>query len=328
MLTSFLLVACVTGVLATLQDPGMPTRLDPALDAIVPDEAKLEKVSGGFIFTEGPIWIKDGGFLLFSDIPANTIYKWKPGNQSEVFRKPSGYEGTDIPEGAFWGSNGLTLDKQGRLTICEHGNRRVTRIEKDGKVTVLASKFEGKRFNSPNDAVYRSNRDLYFTDPPYGPIQGDEDPKKELPFNGVYRLTPSGKIDLLTKELERPNGIAFSPDEKVLYVSNSWTKKKLWMSYPVNADGSLGAGKVFFDATNFPTEGWPDGMKVDKKGNLYCTGPGRVLIFSPKGKHLGTIPVPEVTANLNWGDADGKTLYITAETGLYRIRLSIPGLRP
>lgn len=328
MLISLFLTSGAAFGAAPFQDPAVPLRLDPSLDAILPAESRVEVVKGGFIFTEGPVWVKEGGYLLFSDIPANTIYKWKPGGQAEVFRKPSGYEGSDIPEGGYWGSNGLTLDKQGRLTICEHGNRRVTRIEKDGKVTVLAAKYEGKRLNSPNDAVYSSNDDLYFTDPPYGPIQGDEDSKKEVPFNGVYRLTPSGKLDLLTKELERPNGIAFSPDEKVLYVANSFRKRMIWMSFPVNRDGTVGKGKVFFDATAFPAKGVPDGMKVDKKGNLYCTGPGGVLIFSPKGKHLGTIPVPETPANLNWGDADAKTLYITAGTGIYRIRLAIAGLRP
>lgn len=324
MLIPSLVVAGAVG----FQVASLPLRLDPAVDSILPAESKVEKVAGGFGFTEGPVWVKDGGYLLFSDIPANTIYNWKPGGKAEVFRKPSGYDGTDIPEGGFWGSNGLTLDGKGRLIICEHGNRRVTRIEKDGAVTVLAEKYEGKRLNSPNDAVYRSSGDLYFTDPPYGPIQGDQDPKKELPFNGVYRLTPSGKLELLTKDLERPNGIALSPDEKTLYVANSLRKRMVWMSFPVNRDGTVGKGKVFFGATTFPAKGVPDGMKVDRKGNLYCTGPGGVLIFSPEGRHLGTIPVPETPANLGWGDADGKTLYITAETGLYRIRLAVAGLRP
>ncbi len=314
--------------LVTTQDPTQPLRLDPAVSAIVPADARVEKVAGGLIFTEGPVWAKNGGYLLFSDIPANSIYKFKPGHPVEVFRRPSGYDGADMPLGAFWGSNGLTFDKQGRLTICEHGNRRVTRIEKDGRVTVLAARFEGKRLNSPNDAVYRSNGDLYFTDPPYGTLQGDNDPKKELPFNGVYRLTPSGKLDLVTKELERPNGIALSPDEKVLYVANSLRTRRIWMSFPVNRDGTTGKGSVFFDATSDPQAGSADGMKVDQQGNLYCTGPGGVLIFSSKGTHLGTIPVPEAPTNLHWGDADGRTLYITAGTGVYRIRLAIAGLRP
>lgn len=324
-----LMIAFASGTQgAAVLDPPSLQRNDIALDAILPTDSKVEKVAEGFIFTEGPVWVPGGGYLLFSDIPANTIYKWKPGGKAEVFRKPSGYDGGNAPAGAFWGSNGLTLDKQGRLTICEHGNRRVTRIEKEGKLTVLAQSFEGKRFNSPNDAVYRSSGDLYFTDPPYGPIQGDNDPKKEIPFNGVYRLTKAGKVELLSKELERPNGIALSPDEKALYVANSLRNRMVWMSFPVNRDGTLGKGQVFFDATGFTAGGVPDGMKVDQKGNLYCTGPGGVLIFSPSGKHLGTIPVPEAPANLGWGDADGKTLYITARTSLYRIRLSIAGLRP
>lgn len=304
---------------------GDALRLDPAFDAILPPGSKVEKVAEGFIFTEGPVWLKSSGTLLFSDIPANTIYKWKPGTTAEIFRKPSGYEGSDLPAGAYWGSNGLILDKQGRLTICQHGNRRVVRLEKDGKETVLASHYEGMRLSSPNDGVYRSNGDFYFTDPPYGPVQGDDDPKKELPFNGVYRLTPTGKLQLLTKELERPNGIAFSPDEKVLYVANSYNKRKVWMRYPMRPDGTLGKGETLFNATAFPADGVPDGMKVDVQGNVYCTGPGGILVLSAEGKHLGTIPVPEGPANLGWGDHDAQTLYITAKTGLYRIRLLIQG---
>jgi gluconolactonase len=219
------------------------------------------------------------------------------------------------------------LDKQGRLVICEHGNGRVTRLEKDGKLTVLAARYEGKRLNSPNDAVYKSNGDLYFTDPPYGFPKEDADPKKELKFNGIYRLS-GGKLHLLNKEMTRPNGLAFSPDEKTLYVANSDAARKIWMKFDVLADGSIGNGKVFFDVTKETADGLPDGMKTDKAGNLYCTGPGGVWIFSPAGKHLGTIAPPETPANLNWGDAGGKTLYMTARTGLYRIKLSAEGIRP
>lgn len=301
-------------------------RADPAINRIVPPAAAIEKLAGGYTFTEGPVWTREGS-LLFSDIPNNVIHKWTPDGKVTVFRKPSGYDGTDAPAGAFIGSNGLTLDRQGRLVICEHGNGRVTRLEKDGKLTVLAARYEGKRLNSPNDAVYKSDGSLYFTDPPYGLVKQDEDPKKELKFNGIYRLA-EGKLQLLSTELTRPNGLAFSPDEKYLYVANSDAKRKIWMRFEVTPDGTLTQGKVFFDVTARTEDGLPDGMKVDQQGNLYCTGPGGVWVFSPAGKHLGTIQPPEVPANCAWGDADGKTLYMTARTGLYRIKLLIPGIRP
>jgi gluconolactonase len=301
-------------------------RVDPAIDQIVPASPAIQKLAEGLVFTEGPVWIRQG-YLLFSDVPSNVIYKWTGDSKVEVFRKASGYSGTDAPAGAFIGSNGLTLDRQGRLIICEHGNGRVTRLEKDGKLTVLAGKYEGKRLNSPNDAVYKKDGALYFTDPPYGFVKQDEDPKKELKFNGVYRLA-GGKLQLLYRELTRPNGLAFSPDEKYLYVANSDPQRKIWMRFEVTSAGGLANGKVFYDVTNQTADGLPDGMKIDQKGNLYCTGPGGVWIFSPAGKHLGTIQPPETPANLAWGDADGKTLYITARKGLYRIVLQIPGIRP
>ncbi len=305
---------------------GRIRRLDPALDAIVPPNAVIEKVAGGFAFTEGPVWLPDGS-LLFSDIPNNAIHRWTPDGKVTVFRKPSGYDGTDAPPGASLGSNGLTLDRQGRLVICEHGNRRVTRLEKDGRLTVLADRFEGKRLNSPNDAVFRSDGSLYFTDPPYGLPKQDQDPAKELPFSGIYRLA-GGKLQLLSKDLTRPNGLAFSPDEKYLYVANSDPQRKIWMRFEVRPDGTLGASTVFYDATADTAPGLPDGLKVDRKGNVYATGPGGVWIFSPQGKHLGTIEPPEVPANCAWGDPDAKTLYMTARTSVYRIRLNIPGIRP
>lgn len=301
-------------------------RVDPALDQIVPASAAIQKLAEGFIFTEGPVWVRQG-YLLFSDVPGNVIRKWTPDGKVVEYRRPSGYDGTDAPEGAFIGSNGLTLDRQGRLIICEHGNGRLTRLEKDGKLTVLASKYEGKRLNSPNDVVCKKDGALYFTDPPYGFVKQDQDPKKELKFNGVYRLA-GGKLQLLYRDLTRPNGLAFSPDEKSLYVGNSDPQRKIWMRFEVKADGSLANGKVFYDVTNQTADGLPDGMKIDQKGNLYCTGPGGIWIFSPAGKHLGTIQPPETPANLAWGDADGKTLYITARKGLYRIMLQIPGIRP
>src|SRR5690348_14202916 len=223
------------------------------------------------------------------------------------------------------GSNGITLDKEGRVTYCQHGNRAVERLEKDGKRTVLAAKYEGKRLNSPNDLVYKSDGSLYFTDPPFGLPKLDQDPQKELPFDGVYRWS-NGKLQLLTKDLKGPNGIAFSPDEKYLYVNDSFAKT--YWRYEVRPDGSIANGKIFVDMNSSKEEGVPDGMKIDQKGNIYGAGPGGVWILSPEGKHLGTIKPAEDPANLAWGDADGKTLYFTARTGLYRVRLNIAGIRP
>lgn len=307
-------------------DLGEITRTDAALDAIVPAGAKIEKLADGFGFTEGPVWVKEG-YLLFSDIPNNSIHRWSDRAEVSVFRKPSGAYGPE-GEGSSAGSNGLTLDKEGRLIICEHGNRRVTRLEKDGSVTVLADHYEGKRLNSPNDAVYKSDGSLYFTDPPYGLEEQDQDPKKELDFNGVYRLSADGQLQLLSKSLTRPNGLALSPDEKHLYVANSDPARKVWMRFDVQTDGSLANETLFYDVTSETESGAPDGLKMDEQGNLYCTGPGGVWIFSAQGNLLGKIKPPEVPANCAWGDEGGKTLYMTARTGLYRIELNIPGLSP
>ncbi len=306
---------------------GKIIRLDPALDAIVPPNARIEKLASGFQFTEGPVWVRDGGYLLFSDPNANTIYRWSPEGQVSVFRTKSGYAGLDIGAYKQPGSNGLTLDKEGRLTINEHGNRRITRLEKNGVLTVLANRYEGKRLNSPNDLVYKSDGALYFTDPPFGLPQSDKDPRKELPYSGVFRLFKD-KLQLLTKELSGPNGLAFSPDEKYLYVGDWDEYYKVVMRYEVNADGTLSKGKVFYDMTKAPGEDAIDGIKVDQKGNVYVSGPGGLWILSPEGKHLGTIVGSEHPHNLAWGDADGKTLYLAAQTGIYRIRLNIPGIYP
>ena len=254
-------------------------RKDPALDEIVPPDAKIEKLAGGFLFTEGPIWVprseETDGYLLFSDPNNNVIYRWTQDGQLSIFMTKSGYRGMDIGEYGQPGSNGLTLDKQGRLTINQHGNRRVVRMEKNGQLTVLADHYEGKRLNSPNDLVYKSDGALYFTDPPFGLPKFFDDPRKELPYSGVFRVSPDGKsIQLLTKELSGPNGLAFSPDEKYFYVDNWDEKKKIIMRYEVNADGTLSNGKVFFDMTSAEGEDALDGMKVDQKGNLYVSGPG------------------------------------------------------
>jgi gluconolactonase len=317
------------GAIAKIQPDagGRIVRLDPALDAIVPQNAKIEKLAGGFQFTEGPVWMREGGYLLFSDPNANTIYRWSPDGQVSVFRTKSGYAGIDIGKYKQPGSNGLTLDREGRLTINEHGNRRVTRLEKNGVLTVLADRYQGKRLNSPNDLVYRSDGALYFTDPPFGLPKTFDDPHKELPFSGVYCLI-NGQLKLLAQELSGPNGIAFSPDEKHLYVGNWDEKQKVVMRYAVNADGTLSNGKIFYDMTKAPGGDAIDGIKVDQKGNVYVSGPGGLWILSPSGKHLGTIIGPEHSHNLAWGDADGKTLYLTAQTGLYRIQLNVSGIHP
>jgi len=304
-------------------------RSDAELDKIVPAGATVEKVHGDFRFVEGPVWNKKDGYLLFSDIPANAIMKWTPDGNVSVFRKQI-FSGT-YPDGVLIGSNGLTLDRQGRLVAAEHGNRRVARYDKDGAVTVLADRFEGKRFNSPNDLTVKKNGDVYFTDPTglsrNYPADAKDIPTPELGFNGVYRISRDGKLSLLTKDMPYPNGLAFSPDEKKLYVANS-RPDKFWMVFDVNADGTLANGRKFFDATQIPGEDVPDGMKIDSAGNIYATGPAGIMIFSPEGKLLGTIQFPELPANCAWGDTDGKTLYVTARTSLYRIHLKIAGIRP
>ena len=318
---------------AISETPAQITSKDSALDEIVPRDAKIEKLAGGFLFTEGPIWVprseETDGYLLFSDPNNNVIYRWTQDGQLSIFMTKSGYRGVDIGAYGQPGSNGLTLDKQGRLTINQHGNRRVVRMEKNGQLRVLADHYEGKRLNSPNDLVYRSDGALYFTDPPFGLPKFFDDPRKELNYSGVFRVSPDGRnIQLLSKELSGPNGLAFSPDEKYFYVDNWDEKKKIIMRYEVNADGTLSNGKVFFDMTSADGEDALDGMKVDQKGNLYVSGPGGLWIISPDGKHLGTIVGPEHPHNFAWGDDDGRTLYLCAKTGLYRIRLNIPGIRP
>jgi gluconolactonase len=310
---------------------GSVVRVDPALDAIVSPTAVVEKLAGDFSFTEGPVWVprKDGveGHLLFSVPNDNVIYRMTAEGDVSIFRTKSGYAGFNIGEFHQPGSNGLTLDRQGRLTINQHGNRRVIRVEPHGNITVLADRFDGKRLNSPNDLVYRSDGSLYFTDPPFGLPKVFNDPRKELPFSGVYRVA-DGKVELVANDLDAPNGIAFSPDERVLYVNNWNEKNKVIMCYDVQPDGRLVNGRVFFDMTAAPGDDALDGMKVDVKGHVYCTGPGGLWIISSEGRHLGTIQLPENPHNLAWGDDDGKTLYITALSGIYKIRTHVAGVRP
>ena len=312
-------------------------RLDPALDRIVPAGARLERLATGFTWVEGPVWVR--GSLFFADIPSNSIRRWTPGRGVSIFLEPSGYQGAAPYGGREPGSNGMTLDARGRLTVAGHAQRDVYRFETldpKGPITILADSYQGKRLNSPNDLVYRSDGSLYFTDPPYGlRTQNDSDPAKELKVNGVYRIPHAleqkpgapparGELQLLVSDLLRPNGIAFSPDDKYLYVDNTQPKKQ-WIRYTVKPDGTLTEPKLLYDATADPRDGAPDGMKVDVEGNIYSAGPAGVWIFSPEGKPLGTLLIPERVSNLAWAGADRKTLYITASSSVYRVRLKIAG---
>jgi gluconolactonase len=301
-------------------------RDDPRLDAVLASNARLEKVAGGFEFTEGPVWTRDGA-LLFSSPNTNAIYRWTPQGRVTVFRSKSGYTGVDIGRYHQPGSNGLTFDPSGLLTLCQHGNRRVIRVNPHGDITVLADGYDGKRLNSPNDLVYRSDGTLYFTDPPFGLPEVFDDPAKETPWSGVYRVR-DGVVTLESDELEGPNGLAFSPDERYLYVGNWDLERKVVMRYGVARDGALSNGSVFYDMTDAPGEDAIDGIKVDEAGNVYVCGPGGIWVLSPEGERLGLLKLPEDPHNLAWGDVDGRTLYITALTSVYRIRLGIPGIRP
>jgi gluconolactonase len=315
------------------QDKKAPTpfgtieRKAPRFDQLIAPGAVVEKLADGFDWAEGPVWIPKEKCLLFSDIPKNSIFKWKEGEGIALFLKPSGYSGSTPFTGREPGSNGLLIDSEGRLILCQHGDRRVARREHDGKLTTLADRYEGKRLNSPNDGVFHTNGDLYFTDPPYGLPKQWDDPGRELDFCGVYRISKDGKLTLLTRSMTRPNGIALSPDEKTLYVANSDPEKAVWMAFPVKADGTLGEGKVFFDSTEWvkaKKPGLPDGMKVDRNGNVFATGPGGVHVFAPDGTLLGTLNTGVPTANCGWGD-DGSVLYVTADKNLCRIKTNTKG---
>ena len=316
----------ILGVLAQPRTIGQLVKVDPRFDDLISADAKIEVLADTFAWSEGPVWVKDGGFVLFSDIPNNTIFKWKDGEGLSIFLKPSGYTGR-LPYSREPGSNGLIINKEGQLVACEHGDRRISAmpLRKGGKRT-LADNFQGKRFNSPNDIVQRSNGDYYFTDPAYGLPDREKDSSRETKVMGVYRLLQDGKVSLLLDQVW-PNGLAFSPDEKILYVGHSDPEKPIVYAYPVNSDGSLGPGKVFFDCTTLKSQGLvgaPDGMKVDHKGNLFTTGPKGILVIDPTGKLLGRIETNQPTANCAWGD-DGSTLYITANNYLCRIRTKTKG---
>ncbi|MEZ5278411.1 MAG: SMP-30/gluconolactonase/LRE family protein [Opitutaceae bacterium] len=310
--------------------------LSPVFDALVDPDAKIETLADGFDWSEGPVWIADGGYLLFSDIPPNNIWKWSEVDGLSLYLHPSGYTGT-TGRGGEVGSNGLTLDARGRLVLCQHGDRRIARMthpvsHPQPEYETLAATWQGRRFNSPNDLVYHPTGDLYFTDPAYGLEGRMEDPAKEIGFQGVYRLSTDGVVTLLTDEMTRPNGLAFSPDARTLYISNSdGGDLAVWRAYDVQPDGTLANGRTFASAAALKRPGRtgsPDGLKVDVSGNLFATGPGGVLVFSPQGVHLGTIVTGQPTSNCAWGD-DGHTLYMTADMLLLRIRLKTrgPGFR-
>lgn len=301
-------------------------RLDPRLDPLLPADARLEPVVSGHSWVEGPVWFEDG--LLYSDIPRNAVYRWEAGTGDQLWLEKSGYSGEAPFTGREPGSNGLALDREGRVLLCQHGNRRIVRRERDGSFTVLADRYQGKRLNSPNDVVALRNGDLYFTDPPFGLPGVFDDPGKELSWSGVYRLRPDGELTLLISDLSHPNGIAFSSDEKTLYISNADRGNALWLAYEVKPDGTLGTRRVLAEGTEWAKTrpGGPDGLKVDREGNLWAAGPGGVYIFAPDGKLLGFLELGHPTGNLAWGE-DGSTLFIAGDSSVYRLRTATKGAR-
>lgn len=293
------------------------------LDGLLAPDATVERIAEGFQFIEGPVWVggADDGHLLFSDIPGDTVYRWSESDGTSEFLSP-----VFLPEletNGVGGSNGLTLDLEGRLVLGEHGNRRVARIEADGTRITLADRYDGKRLNSPNDIVYHSSGAAFFTDPPYGLASPEAG---ELGFQGIYRLDPDGTVTLLSDIMTRPNGIGLSPDETTLYVANS-DVERIWMAFPLTDDLNVGEGRVLLDLSASEAPGAPDGFAVDTQGNIWASGPGGVVVISPDGDHLGTIQTPELPANAAFGN-NGHTLYMTARTGLYRIDTLVQGLMP
>ena len=316
-----------SGTVGSFTKTGSVERLSPKLDDIIPRDELPEIIAEGFEWTEGPLWLPQQDILLFSDIPRNSVFQWSEKDGLKVYLEPSGFTGYS-PRGGEAGSNGLLLDPQGRLVLCQHGDRRIARMNAEIDTPVadyvtLADKWQGKRFNSPNDAVFSSKGDLFFTDPAYGLEKGFEDPAREISFTGVFRLTAGGDVTLLNDKMSAPNGIALSPDETMLYVANSGEgDKALWMEYQLNVDGTLDEGKIFHDTSkkNEGDTGAPDGMKIRKDGIMFATGPGGVWIFSPDGEHLGTIKTGQATSNCALDD-DGRYLYITADMYVMRIKL-------
>lgn len=303
------------------------TSLDPRFDQLVAKNATLEKIAEGFTWVEGPVWSKQGGYLLFSDIPANAVYKWKAGQGTSVYLAASGYSGTAVFAGKEPGSNGLTFDANGQLVLCRHGDRQIGRLESNGTIVPLADRYDGYRINSPNDLVFKSNGDLYFTDPPFGLPKAFGDLDK-APVQGVYRVTMDGTVTRLITDIKAPNGIAFSPDEKTLYVSDVDPKRAAWLAYDVKTDGTVTNGRVFFDATRWRKDPYfgPDGFKVDRQGNIFGARPGGLSVIAPDGTLLGTIETGQPTSNVAWGE-DGQTLFITGGSSVYRLRLTTTGAR-
>ena len=307
---------------------GSVERLSPVINRLIPADAKIEVLAGGFSWAEGPVWVEDGGYLLFSDVPQNTVYKWKEGEGKSVYLRPSGNTDEVDAGGSTEGSNGLLVDKRGQLILCQHGDRRLAVMDAplddpQPRYNTIADNWQNKRFNSPNDAAFYRNGDIYFTDPPYGLPNYPDVRNRQIPFNGVYKVNHAGDVTLLTDKLIRPNGIAFSPDYKTLYVANSEETNVVWHAYDVTVDGLLQNDRIFFDATSLRSDkntGLADGMKVNPQGFIFATGPGGVMVFSPQGEHLGTIHTGQPTANVAFGN-DGDYLYMTANSYLMRIRL-------
>jgi gluconolactonase len=319
-------LSCCFAITVFAQTPstlGRIERLDPALDEMIAPDTKIEVLSGGFTWTEGPVWVQEdsGGHLLFSDIPRNSIFRWSEGRGIELFMRPSGYTGVSY-YGLEPGSNGLALDSEGRLTACEHGDRRISVLTRGGGKRTLVDRYQGRRLNSPNDLVFDSQGSIFFTDPPYGLPERAADPRRELDFCGVYRLDTDGTVTLLTKQLARPNGIGLSPDQKTLYVAQSDPNEPIWMSFPVNEDKTLGEGKVIYNAKEQMKEfpGLPDGLAVAADGTIFGSGPGGIYVLSPEGKLLGRIITEGRTSNCGF-DTDGGTLYITADSYLCRVKM-------
>jgi len=304
---------------------GRIERQDPRLDGLIPRDAVIEVLAEGFRWSEGPVWDRAAGRLLFSDVPSNVVHAWSEKGGLASFLQPSGYTGPEGGGGREPGANGLAFDARGRLVLCQHGDRRISRLE-DGRFVTLVDRFEGRRFNSPNDLALGADGSIYFTDPPYGLTKTFDDPGREIGWNGVYRLAPDGRVSVLVKDLRAPNGIGLSPDGRTLYVGQSDPNRPVVMAYDLAGDGAVSNGRVFFDTTSLRKNGpgAPDGLKVDRAGNVFTTGPGGVVVVSPKGEYLGTIVTGVPTANCAFGD-DGSTLYLTANDKLCRVRTTTKG---
>lgn len=309
---------------------GSVERLDPAFDAILPPDWRIEKLAAGFIWSEGPVWIASGNYLLFTDVPGNTLYRWSERDGLSVFLQPSGYAGADTSMFREPGANGLFPDTAGTILLADHGNRMVARLDlATRRKTPLATGFDGKRFNSPNDVIRRSDGVIFFTDPPYGLAGLNESKLKELDFNGVYRLDLDGSVHVIDRDMTFPNGLALTPDERTLYVANSDRRQPVWIAYLLNERGEALSKRTFADSSDLMSEdspGVPDGMRVTRDGTVFATAPGGVLVMNPDGKRLGRIRTRTRIANCAFGD-DGRTLYLTSQHFLARIRLRIDGNR-